>query len=275
VRAASGSRCAIGVPTKRATPWASRTLLALVSSCCILALPSSAAAATISINFYGDTNGRKIGTKEAGVEPQVNWNDVGWWMFTNLFDNTGTTTAVSVTTDTTKHTYNSYVSVNPPDGGNDYLMRGYIYPSDSAMAVTVSGLEPPFTTHGYDVIVYFDGPNGGKSDVDWMTAYAINNGVATASIFGKDTAGVNFGDTFAEASGSTAGSATAGNYVRFTGLTGSGFTLTATPTSGDGPINAIQIIGAPEPASASLLALGLASAFAARVRRRALRRRDA
>ena len=237
--------------------------------------PSLARADLIGINFKGDANGKMIGTKEAGLKPQTNWNDVGWWKATNLLNNTGATTAVSVTTDTTKHTYNSYVSVDPPDGGNDYLMCGYIYPSGVPLTVTIAGLGPPFTTHGYDVLVYFDGPNGGKSDVDWVTAYAINHGVAAATIYGKDAKSAGWNGVFVQAFGTSTTDATAGNYVRFTGLTASGFTLTATPINGDGPINAIQIISAPEPASASLLALGLASALAARVRRRELRRRDA
>ena len=270
MRAASGSRCAVGVPTKRATPWASRTLLALVSSCCILALQSSAAAAMIGINFHGGTYGRKIATKEAGVEPQTNWNDVSWAGGSDLRDSAAQATAVSVTTDTTKHTYNSYVSVDPPYVGNDYLMRGYIYRSGASMTVTVAGLGSPFTTHGYDVIVYFDGDN----PTDWITAYTLTvGGSHVETIYGKDAKSAGWSGTFVEAFGTSINDATAGNYVRFDGLKASAFTLTATPISGDGPINAIQFVCVPEPASASLLALGLASVFAARVRRRALRRR--
>jgi len=229
-------------------------------------VPSPARADMIGINFHGGTYGSKIGAKVAGVEPQVNWNDVGWWPSADILDNTGATTAVSVITDTTEQTYNSYVNVDPPDGGNDYLMRGYIYPSGSPMTVKVSGLGPPFTVHGYSVIVYFDGKNCGTG-TDWVTAYSLSTG---KTIYGNDEAepnGAKWDGQFAEASGTAAANATAGNYVRFTGLTTSGFLLTATPISGDGPINAIQIIAAPEPASASLLALGLATALVARVRR--------
>jgi hypothetical protein len=222
----------------------------------------------IGINFHGGTYGRKIATKEAGVEPQTNWNDVSWAGGSDLCDSAGQATAVSVTTDTTKQTYNSYVKVDPPDGGNDYLMRGYIYPPGSAMAVTVSGLEPPFTTHAYDVLVYFDGPNGGKNDVDWLTRYTISaNGNSVANVYGKDDKTAGWKGTFVQAFGISAAGATAGNYVRFDGLKASAFTLTATPISGGGPISAIQIFAAPEPASLALVVLGAGAALAARARR--------
>ena len=229
--------------------------------------PSLARADLIGINFKGDTYGRMIGTKEAGVKPQTNWNDVSWVGGSDLRDSAGQTTAVSVTTTTDKDAYSSYVNVDPPDGGNDYLMRGYIYTSGAPLTVTIAGLEPPFTVHGYSVIVYFDGENCG-TETDWVTAYSLSTG---KTIYGNDEAepnGAKWDGRFAEASGTAAANATAGNYVRFAGLTASGFTLTAKPTSGDGPINAIQIIAAPEPASVSLLALGLATAaLVARVRR--------
>jgi len=235
--------------------------------------PSLARADMIGINFHGGTYGRKIATKEAGVEPQTNWNDVGWWTSTNLLNNTGENTAVSVTTDTTKHTYNSYISVDPPYGGNDYLMRGYIYRSGASMTVTVAGLEPPFTTHGYDVLVYFDGPNGDKNDVDWLTRYTISaNGNSVANVYGKDAKSAGWSGTFVQAFGTSSSDTTAGNYVRFDGLKASSFTLTATPVSGDGPINAIQIFSVPEPTSLALLVLGLASALAARPRQSRFRR---
>jgi len=87
------------------------------------------------LSFHGGTYGRKIATKEAGVEPQTNWNDVSWAGGSDLCDSAGQATAVSVTTDTTKQTYNSYVKVDPPNGGNDYLMFGYIYPPGSSRSL--------------------------------------------------------------------------------------------------------------------------------------------
>jgi len=278
VRAASGSCCAIGVPTKRATPWASRTLLALVSSCCILALQSSAAAAIIGINFLG--LGTKSGTvyvrpleptEWAGVPGvrQANWNNAEGADNTtglSLHDADGQAIGATVTWTFGEKAYTA-VSDSTGDG---CLMRGYLYRFSTLAppSITVAGLGPSFTAHGYGVLVYFDGQNATGTPSDWITQYTLTAGGSTfGTVFGKDAAGVNFSGTFSEASGSTAGSATAGNYVRFDGLKTSAFTLTATPISGDGPINAIQIVSVPEPASLALLILGLTLPLAARLGR--------
>jgi len=240
----------------------------------------------IGINFLGKgTDSGTVYTRPlsandvAGVlgHMQANWNNAEGADNTTglgLHDADGQATGATVT-----WTFGgkSYTAVSDSTG-DGCLMRGYLYRFSTLAppSITVADLGPSFTAHGYDVLVYFDGQNATGSPSDWITQHTLTAGGSTfGTVFGKDAAGVNFGGTFAEASGTAAANATAGNYVRFRGLTASGFTLTATPVSGDGPINAIQIIGAPEPASASLLALGLASAFAARVRRRALRRRDA
>jgi hypothetical protein len=231
----------------------------------------------IGINFKGPTQagtGVSVGDRTAGVEPQSNWNDLGYWESSSIKNDSGAVVAnLSVNTSTSTDGYNSYATI-PSDDGNRYLMRGYIRSSGASLTVTVSGLGPPFKTDNYDILVYFDGENG---SADWVTQYTIGvDGTTIATVYGRDAKDtVQWDGTFVQSFGTSDADATAGNYIRFTGLTSSGFTLTATPVDGDGPINAIQIIGAPEPASASLLALGLASAFAARVRRCALRRRDA
>jgi len=147
----------------------------------------------------------------------------------------------------------------PPDNGNNYLMRGYLYQTAEPMTVTVTGLGTDFTTHGYDLIVYFDGPNG-ENKGDWVTEYALSSG---ESIYGKDAEDAQDWDgTFVPASGTTTDGL--GNYIRFTGLKSSKFVLTATPTSGDGPINGIQIVAVPEPTALALLSLGLAATLARR-----------
>jgi len=237
----------------------------------------------IGINFVG--KGTVSGTvytlpmqgyQSAGVPPyqQSNWNNAEGSSNTTglaLHDADGLATGATVI-----WTYagKSYTSVSDATG-DGCLMRGYIYrfSSFAPPAITVAGLGPSFTAGGYDVLVYFDGQNATGSASDWVTEYTFTaNGKPSISIFGKDAAGANFDGTFTQALGATAADATAGNYVRFRESTASSFTLVGTPFGGDGPINAIQIISAPEPTSLALTVLGTVAALAARPRRSRLRR---
>ena len=232
--------------------------------------PSLARADMIGINFKGPTKagmGASVGDRTAGVEPQSNWNDLGYWGSSSIKNDSGTVVAnLSVNTSTSTDGYNSYATI-PSDDGNRYLMRGYIRSSGASMTVTVSGLAVPFTNDGYDVIVYFD---GGSSDADWITAYTITGGDITTVIYGKDKGGTGDWDgVFTKASGTSSDNVNAlGNYVRFDGLKASAFTLTATPVTGmgQGPINGLQIIALPEPVSLALVGVGLAATLVARRR---------
>jgi len=195
----------------------------------------------------------------------------GYDVLSNLTDDAGTMTSASFDPNNGTETYNSYVTISTSAPDGHYLMRGYVKGSASSpVSVTVSGLDAK-TFAEYDVIVYFDGDN---TAADWVTAYALAvGGTTVATIYGKDSRDTsNWDGSWVEATGTTTADATAGNYVQFTGLTTSSFTLTATPVSGDGPINAIQIISVPEPASLALLVLGAVAALAARTKQSRFRR---
>ncbi len=215
----------------------------------------------IGVNFQGSSYGKSVGpTMVAGVEPQSHWNDLtsGFSQLASVVDDSGNTIAGLVVDPNNGDTeFNSCVLVDPPFDGDSYLMRGYVDNfQDSPVSVVVTGLGAPFTTDGYDVILYFDGDNS----TDWTTDYTISVGGAdVAAISGKDLANANFSGTFDDAT--TDGT---GNYVRFTGLTSGEFTLTAMPQTGDGPINGIQIVAVPEPTALALLSLGLAATLARR-----------
>ncbi|HLJ16023.1 MAG TPA: hypothetical protein VKV15_16110, partial [Bryobacteraceae bacterium] len=103
--------------------------------------------------------------------------------------------------------------------------------------ITVSGLAASST--GYDVYVYVDGDNG---PVTVTGKYTLSgSGITSTSIQATDPPNTNFSGTFTQATNSN------GNYVKFTAVQATGFTLTATPvTASDGnlraPVDGIQIV---------------------------------
>jgi hypothetical protein len=119
--------------------------------------------------------------------------------------------------------------------GNPRMMRGYLDTSNtSTTTVTVAGL----ASGAYDVYVYADGDNHSYART---ASYTISgSGITSTAIQLIDAASTNFSSTFTQASKSK------GNYVKFH-ITATGFTLKATPVSGDNatlraPVNAIQIV---------------------------------
>jgi len=249
--------------------------IVLVRAIIVLAIPvfivGNAPAAPIGINLVGNdpNDDDKVGPAEAGLKPQTNWNDL-YWQGSNLTDADGNATAVDVAISTSELAFNGWVPI--PVGtvpGNNLLMRGYLHNEGSAWTITLSGLDSEYDSEGYDLVVYYDGANGSS---EWITEYAVACGGTTLeSIYARDeTDTVAWDGSFVEAVGTNADDATDGNYVRFTGLTANSLTLTATPVdfqSGDAPINGLQVLPAPEPATLGLLAAGLATTFLRRRRR--------
>jgi len=246
---------------------------AVIAFSLLVLIAGNAPAALIGMNFIGnDPSGLdEVGSNTAGVEVQTHWNDLKWWEGTTLYNADGNTTGVTVDIGTNDDAYNSRVDVSGmPVPGDNLLMRGYYHGSGTSWTVTFSGLTSEYDSSeydSYDLIVYFDGAN---SSSDWTTEYAVSSGgTPLASIFAKDaTDTADWDGTFVQATGTSAATATDGNYVRFTGLTADSLTLTATPDSGDAPINGLQLIPAPEPATLALLAAGGALGLARRGRRR-------
>jgi len=230
-----------------------RTSILLVFSALLLAVHAFAhdAGLSIGLNFganeiNGAGNATLSSSATAGAFPQANWN--------NLSGNAGTSTAivadqngastpsaVSVTW-TSPNTWSSTGRGEEnngfPSGSGDHtLMIGYIDSGDTdatAARVTVSGIDPIFTSAGYDVVVY---GLGGVS-VGRYGAYSINgvtnilNAPANPSAFVLDP-GLDNVD--------------AGTHVIFKNLTASSFELVANAVTAGGngfraPITAIQII---------------------------------
>ena len=132
--------------------------------------------------------------------------------------------------------------------------------------VAVNNIDAALRSPRYDVLVYFVG----DSPADRGGGYTIDDGTGPI---------VQYGSTLAAPTGYVLDPGTDldnsldGNYLRFSGLTGSSFTLSSnteltTPNGFRAPLNAIQIVVVPEPASVVLGLAGLAAcAIMARRRR--------
>lgn len=188
----------------------------------------------ISINFAG-AGSLMGGSESAGVIAETNWNNAqtasgsGLW----LTDATGKPSGATVVW-SANGTYNTTVS---DTAGNNRMMRNYLDTGNTTTTtVTVSGLMA--NPNGWNVYVYFDGSNTETREGKYTISGA---GITTASILGFDTANVDFGGSFIQASNSP------GNYVLFSIPNVSGFTLSATPINDSdsyprAPVNGIQII---------------------------------
>jgi hypothetical protein len=213
---------------------------------CACAAGNAQGGLSLGINFVGKESisfSSMDGSESAGVAPQAFWNNAksGSGSLASLVDSTGAATAASAAW---RGDWGYLASV-PNDPGNRRLMRGYIRNlGTDAATVTVTGLSALFPI-GYDVLVYFDGANGG-------TAWQADYGLGAATLRGTDRAGTDFVGTFVQDAGA------GGNYLRFANVGGDGFILSASPVAGStAAINAVQIIHAPEPATVGLMAVGL------------------
>ncbi len=198
------------------------------------ATPAVGTGTVLSLNFVGNGPTPMAATESAGVVAATDWNNAPGvtGSLPYLEDNNGTFSGTSATWSCS----NLWAIGLPDTAGNDRMMNGYLDDNSSATTVTVSGLPPALTANGYNVYVYCNGDGTQRSG-----DYTIGSTTITA----QDNA--RFAGTFVQANGSP------GNYVLFPGVTGSGFTLTATATPGGGfraPVNAIQIVAQPAPTPA-------------------------
>ncbi len=195
--------------------------------------PSASAAqgAIVSLNFVGNDPTPMAASESAGVAAAVNWNNAtgSQGSLPSLLDNLGLPTGTSVT----------WAANNPwalgiaDTPGNSHMMNGYLDSTNtSTTTVTVSALPASFTGNGYDVYVYCNGDGTGRAG-DYT--------IGSATIQAQDT--IRYSGAFTQASNSP------GNYVKFTGLTGSNFTLSAHASATGGgfraPVNALQIVAHP------------------------------
>lgn len=217
-----------------------------------LGLSVSAMADSAAVKFVGGQpffavpSGPVTGTAGAPGLAQSNWNNVygNAGSANNLVNSAGQATGIDVTWNST----DAWQALNGAAPTQDaQLMNGYL---DNTIQVTATGI-----TYGtYDVVVYFNGDSPSQNRV---SQYQIG----PTSIFAQDNA--FFSGSYTQVpstSNMDLGIGTpVGNYVVFYDVSGSSFTLDATPGSNSqrAVVSAFQIVAAPEPQTIVLLLTGL------------------
>ena len=257
-----------------------------------LLLAVSVSAEIISLNFTGRSSAFTLGSSDlAGLVGNETGNALGSTMvgnWNNLNGNTGSgvgnlmdSSGAIINGVTASWSADNVWDLPNTTGGsntsaNRTMMQGYLdNDAENAVSITVAGLEA--LSGSYSVVVYIDGNN----DTNWTRgSYTIGG----TTVVNEDSEGVDFNSGSGNnanglfqipVAGATGNQAwpfspnnSEGNMIIFTGISGSSFTLTATP--GDAldmdvqraPINGIQIVGVvPEPASALLMSTVLGTAL--------------
>jgi hypothetical protein len=199
----------------------------------------------ISVRFVGGRTGGTPGTttllptESAGFKPAINWNSAtsSTGTLSSLVAADGSTTSASITW----NSLGTYAHLFTDTTGDAHMMNGFLEAKDAA-SLTVGVTLPSSMSGGYDVYVYCYG----YIDATTRTyQYAI--GSTTQSVSQTGHSATTFpGHSPAPAVGGTG----AGTYVLFQNLTGTTFTLTATPLSSTAlptpilrvPVNGIQIV---------------------------------
>lgn len=221
----------------------------LLLGCLCCALPSMALAQSLGLNFAATDPDAATSSLEpsevAGVVPQDNWNNLAdaSGSATNLVDDTGAATSASVEW-SSNNTWRSG-GRNEGTGGDAKLMSGYLDYLDDPLTVpeiTVSGLDDALGGPAYNVYVYVQGDSDQVRGGEWT----VND--VTQELVDSDTFA-----TFAEGE----------NFLRFAGITGDAINISSLAVDLGGgetlraPINGVQIVVVPEPASALLASLSV------------------
>ena len=235
-------------------------------------------ATTISVNFHAQdvsslADHQLSGGEVAGLTPIGGWNNINVgtpganntagaiFPVTALNDNTNSPTGATIAPSATStwfvgyaastaataaeiglpltnqdDLYNSYLALNGPNGDGS--------PADAAV-VSITGLGAPYTTLGYDLIIYSDSDRTGSNNNDRASVFTVTPAGGTAITVlteddGRDA--MTFDGTFV-LSDNVSDSNSYSNYTVISGLTAASFDLEITsPDGGRGGINGFQII---------------------------------
>ena len=242
-----------------------------------------------SFNQYGFSNagqntGVPVPNTQAGVVSAFNWND-SWSenssayaygtpvTVNNLFDNSGTATATSLS----YNSYNGYYiqNSNPAqdaDGTyNRQMLNGFLNAGPATWSPpvtqnTISLSSIPYLQ--YDVYVYVSDDTAGRVAL-------VSDGTSTYDLSTMGSAAISGANASFVQSTDTTGANPTANYVVFSGLTGSSQTFTVSPGDTNPSdaawvgLAAFQIVAVPEPGALalSLCGLGLLASHWRRIRR--------
>jgi hypothetical protein len=270
---------------------------AITTSLCLAATPQLFAT-SIGINFVETgNNGVQNGLADslasgelAGFLPQTNWNNFGRWSTPiTANDSLGLSTSVAFAWDSNNTWHNNG---NPLATGNDKLMRGYldatgqvnqgsftsIFASNANKPIVyVTGLSSWLSSQSatsFDLIIYLDGDTTGRIGEYWVqSATGAHDNFTlgadlTPHLFGRDFG--DFGGTFdrVDPSATSVGTAEDGNYILFSGISGSDTILLRTEEQTQrAPISGFQIVAVPEPSTMGLLGLSTLGVMMFRQRR--------
>lgn len=263
----------------------------LLAIAVLLVSLSAADATSIGVNFRRESNGATLmdAGDIAGVIPQANWNNAP-------ADNVGTEAGIvgptaGVVVDDLGAPTGMTMTFNAPgtwsagttgSGGaaDKKMMTGYLDMTGDGQGqtITVELADIPYAM--YDVYIYHSSAGGPNRS---MLA-TVNDGLTSATYYTRNLSPADRFDGFtldqhlslANSNASEIG----GNYLHFRALEGSGLTITTMgigaadgghPGGGNtrrGPIQGIQVVLIPEPATLSLFGLGGLAALLRRRKRR-------
>jgi hypothetical protein len=218
--------------------------------------------AMIGVNFVGGGGGNANGasipaTTVAGLVPQNNFNNFTTASGSDVLNlSDGSASGASINWNSNNTWATGALPGSPT--GDQLLMNGYLddSPTGNAIDVSISGLPTSIAGDGtapYNVILYIAGDTAGRGG-------GVTVSTASNTLTGTFTDSGSFNGTYVQA---TDGPGTQGNYVLFTGVTGTDFSINLTPSIGGTPripLDGLQIVAGPlpEPSSmACILGIGL------------------
>jgi PEP-CTERM motif len=270
-----GGRAVRWIPSRYRSLRSKRAAAAIIAAVGCISTAHLARADVIQVNFLGGTGAKDMPGATSGAPG----GDYSIWNNSTFNGSTGSSSGTISNLEEVSGTATTATAVYGPGNGgstsvfnsngvgtnnNQALLYQWIYfdgTITNGVSVTVSTLPSSYTD--YDVYVYFE------SNTNVATGYVA---IGSTSLYYTSSDSLGTHDTSADFIQATATSSTSvqADYAEFTNLTGSGFTIDLTNTSGNDNtgIAGFQIVQVvPEPASLACLSIGCAGLLLRRRRR--------